>query len=380
MPTIRDVAHAAGVSPATVSRVLNDAEYISATTRAKVERAIEELGYVPNVVARGLRSRKSHILGLIISDITNPFWTTVVHAIESVAQQHGFSILLYNTDENLDKQRRYVEIACAQQVDGVIIAPFDTDASRLSRLREQGIPTVVIDRRVEGWEVDTVRCDSISAARAMTHHLIGLGHTRIAMLSGPVSTSTAYERVVGYCIALSEAGIPIDKRLIRFGEYRVTSGETMAAEVLDQGLEPGAVFAANNVIAIGVIQALAARGLCIPQDVAVVCFDDVRNVSQLFPFLTVNAFPADEMGRQATELLLSRLRDDAHDGQHYVLLPARLIVRRSCGSRLAESDPPALCLPFPDQIPRADVLVDPFSLQEQQMCIARAAQWLVPFG
>jgi LacI family transcriptional regulator len=379
MPTIKEVAVRAGVSPATVSRVLNQAQYVSAATRAKVERAVRELGYVPNVMARGLRSRQSHTLALIVSDVTNPFWTTVVRAVEDKAQERGFSVFLYNTDENPSKQRRYLDIACAQQVDGVIVAPFDTDAGKLSSLRHQGIPTVVVDRRVDGWDVDTVRCDSISAARAMVRHLVGLGHQRIAMLSGPASTSTAEERVVGYCIALSEAGIRIEKRLIRRGEYRVSSGGAMARAILDERLGPTAVFAANNSIAIGAIQAIGARGLCIPRDVALACCDDVHNTSQLFPFLTVNAFPAYDMGAKAMELLLSRLDAGVELESRHVILPTRLIVRHSCGSRLAGHAAPILCLPLPEDAGKqTDTLVEPLTIKEQQDLAALAAQLIAP--
>ena len=259
MSTINDVAKRAGVSAVTVSRVINDTGNVSAATREKVERAIEELGYVPSVMARSLRSKRTRTLALIVSDITNPFWTTIARGVEDAAQSSDYSVFLYNTDENPVKQRRCLDVVVAQRVDGVIIAPYDSDAQNLAKLRQRNVPTVVVDRRIEGWDVDSVYGDSVSGAKALVHHLVSLGHRRIAVLAGPAGTSTAEDRVTGYCMALAEAGISIDHRLIRRGEYRIASGEELAGRVLDEGLGPTAVFAANNSLAVGVIQALMHR-------------------------------------------------------------------------------------------------------------------------
>lgn len=335
MPTIKDVAQQAGVSPVTVSRVINQAGNVSDATRAKVEQAIEELGYVPSVMARSLRSKRRHTLALIVSDITNPFWTTVARGVEDAAQSRDYSIFLYNTDESPLKQQRCLDVVVAQRVDGVIIAPYDSDASNLAPLRRREIPTVIIDRRVDGWDVDTVCGDSLSGARALVQHLIELGHERIAMLSGPATTSTAADRVAGYRQALTEAGIPVDARLIKWGEYRIASGEALTHHLLDEGLAPTAIFAANNAIAIGIVQALAQRSLRIPDDVALVCFDDLPNAAKLFPFLTVVAQPAYEMGVDAAHMLLDRLGSEAEAPPRHIVRPTRLIVRYSCGSKLA---------------------------------------------
>jgi len=321
LATISDVAKQAGVSPVTVSRVINDTGNVSAATQEKVKRAIEELGYVPSVMARSLRSKRTRTLALIVPDVTNPFWTTVARGVEDAAQSRGYSVFLHNTDENPVKQQRYLGVVVAQRVDGVIIAPYDSDIQNLAKLRQRNIPTVIIDRRIEGWDVDSVYGDSLSGAKALVQHLIGLGHKRIAMLSGPANTSTAEDRVAGYCLALAEAGIPLDPCLIKQGEYRITSGEEMTRQVLDEGLNPTAVFAANNAIAVGVIQALGQRGLHIPQDIALVCFDDLPNVSRLFPFLTVAVQPAYDMGVNAAQLLLSRLDSGVSLLPRHVVLP-----------------------------------------------------------
>ncbi|MCX7706507.1 MAG: LacI family transcriptional regulator, partial [Anaerolineae bacterium] len=232
MATITDVAKRAGVAPVTVSRVINDAPGVNLATRERVLQAIADLGYVPNVVARSLRSKRTRTLAFVVPDITNPFWTTVARGVEDAAQDHGYSVLLCNTDENTAKQGRYLDLMVSQRVDGVIIAPADTDANRLETLRRHDIATVVIDRRIEGWEVDTVYSDSVSGAYALTRHLLRLGHTRIAMLSGPEGAATADDRIAGYWLALAEAGITPDPALIRRGGFNWEAGFELTNRVL----------------------------------------------------------------------------------------------------------------------------------------------------
>ncbi|MCU0507472.1 MAG: LacI family transcriptional regulator [Anaerolineae bacterium] len=344
MPTINDVAKRANVSPVTVSRVLNGAPNVNDMTRLRVNRAIAELGYVPNIVARSLRSRRTRSIALILPDITNPFWPTVARGVEDAAQRDGYTVLLCNSDENAQKQARYLEAVISQQVDGVLIAPANSDAANLAPLRDRAIPTVVIDRRVDGWDGDAVRGDSVGGAELLTRHLIELGHRRIAMLSGPATTSTSQDRFAGYQAALQRAGIPLDPDLVRFGEFRQGSGAEMTHAVLALQPAPTAIFAANNAIALGAIQAVGERGLQVPQDVALVCFDDVSPSAQLFPFLTVAEQPAYQMGLEAARLLFARLDEgDAHPPR-LITLPVRMIVRYSCGSGRGES---ILSLPLP---------------------------------
>jgi len=346
--TIRDVAKRAGVAPVTVSRVMNDAPNVNAETRQRVEQAISDLGYVPNVAARSLRSRRTRSLAFVVPDITNAFWTTVARGAEDAAQSHGYSVLLCNTDENLTKQQRYLDIIVSQRVDGIIIAPCSTDADQLATLRDHGIMTVVIDRRIEGWDVDTVCGDSLSGAYALTRHLIDLGHTRIAMLSGPKDTSTAEDRIEGYRLALEESGIEPDPRLIRRGGYSMPTGRDLAGQLLDEGLSPTAIFAANNSIALGVVEAAGARGLRIPADLALVCFDDYPYVASFFPFLTIVAQPAYDMGKQAAKLLLNRLESRVPLEPRHLVLPVQLVIRHSCGSTIGSGGSSVLNLPLKD--------------------------------
>ena len=334
MSTIRDVAKRAGVSPVTVSRVVNNAGNVKASTRERVERAIEELGYLPSIAARSLRVKRTRTLALIVPDITNSFWTTVARGVEDAAQGRDYSVLLCNTDEDPAKQHRYLSVIVSQGVDGVIIAPYDNDADNLAGLQRRQIPTVIIDRRVLGWEGDSVFGDSLSGSFALVRHLIEMGHQRIAAISGPIKTSTAEDRVAGYCLALSEAGIPLEHALIKRGEYRAASGERLTHRLLDQDRPPTAIFAANNAIALGVIDALGQRGLRVPQDLALVSFDDLPGLARFFPFLTVAVQPAYDMGLNAAQLLFSRLDSEVNLQPRRVVLPVRLIIRHSCGSKL----------------------------------------------
>jgi LacI family transcriptional regulator len=350
MTNIHDVAKRAGVSPVTVSRVINGASNVHGATRERVEQAIQELGYVPNLSARSLRSRQTSTLALIVPDITNAFWTTVARGVEDTAEAEGYSVLLCNTDESLAKQTGYLNAVLQQRVDGVIIAPYDSDPRNLSQLGNLKTPLVVLDRRVDGWDVDTVRTDSISGAYALTQHLTRLGYRQIAIISGPSVTSTAEERVAGYCLALEEAGIAIDPRLIRRGEYRSSSGRVLTDQLLNEGISLSAIVAANNIIALGVLESLQNHGKTVPQDIALVCFDELPDLARFYPFLTVVVQPAYDMGINAAQLLLSRINANAPLHPRQVVLPSRLVLRYSCGRFLKQADAGAGYLtPLKDQ-------------------------------
>jgi LacI family transcriptional regulator len=338
MTTIGDVAKRAGVSKVTVSRVLNGASNVNAQTRERVQQAIAELQYLPNLAARSLRSRQTQTVALVVPDITNVFWTTVARGAEDTAQRRGYSVLLGNTDENPDKQQSYLSAMLQQKVDGVMIAPTNSDAERMGPLRDRQIPTVVIDRKLNGWEVDAVRGDSAGGARSLTEHLLGLGYNHIAMITGPRGASTAEERVGGYALALRKAGLPVDKRLVRWGEFRVAWGERLAGEILDEELRPDAIFAANNAVALGVLECLIKRGLRVPQDIALVCFDEMADVARLFQFFSVASQPAYEIGSLAAARLIDRIQGIEKGAPAEQILPSRLTLRYSCG-RLIRAAP-----------------------------------------
>jgi LacI family transcriptional regulator len=328
MPTIYDVAERAGVAPVTVSRVLNNSGYASEATRRKVEVAVAELGYTPNRLAQGLRSKQTQTLGLVVTDITNPFWTTVARGVEDAANRQGFSVVLCNTDESQNKENQYVDLLLQKQVDGFILVPAGNDVKSVLLIQERGVPVVVVDRRVP-LSVDSVRCDSEAGAYQLTQHLLERGHRRIAVLSGSQEVSTAMDRVTGYRRALRDARIPVDERLILHRSFTHQAGYEMTAAMLAISPRPTALFAVNNFIAIGAIRALRAASMLIPQDMALVAFDDLPLTLIIEPFLTVASQPAYEMGQRATELLLSRLTGAGGLSPMEIVLPTVLTVRRS---------------------------------------------------
>ena len=329
MANIRDVAALAKVSPITVSRVLNNPEVVSPETRARVETAIEELGYIPNQIARSLRSNRTNTLALVLTDITNPFWTSVARSVEDAASGQGFNVILCNTDEREDKQEEYLSVLLRKRVDGFLLVPARSEASAVESILRQKVPVVVLDRRVPGASVDVVRSDSEAGAYGLTRHLLGLGHRQIAILSGPSVVSTAQERVDGYIRALTEAGIPQNEHWVLEGEYTVESGYAVARQLLVGAELPTALLGANNFIALGAMQAIRESGLRIPDDLSVVCVDDIPAWLVGEPFLTVAAQSPYALGRQATELLLRQIREPGQHPAQEILLPTELIVRRS---------------------------------------------------
>jgi LacI family transcriptional regulator len=330
MATIVDVANRAGVSAITVSRVVNGSGPVSAPVRARVEQVIAEIGYVPNSVARSLRSKKTDTIALIVTDMTNPFFTTVARGAEDAASDAGLMLIICNTDERDDEERRYVRMLLQRQVDGILIVPAQGGAAAIAACREQRTPVVVLDRRLTGHDADVVRADSRAGAYELGHLLVSLGHTSIAVLSGPRSVSTADDRVAGFRRALSDAGHVPPPRVIR-GAFTVESGRQMTALALTSKPRPTALFAANNFIAIGALQALESMRVRVPEDVSVVGFDDLPPAMVAFPFLTVAAQPAYEMGERSVAVLLERMAAGPMPPFHEVVLPTQLVVRRSSG-------------------------------------------------
>jgi LacI family transcriptional regulator len=334
MPNIRDVARRAGVSTVTVSRVINNSDAVSDDTREKVQQVIEELGYVPNLLARGLRSKRTNTLALVITDITNPFWTTVARGVEDKAIEDGFSVILCNTDEDPEKQESYIEILVRKRVDGVVIAPVNRDVSALSAFSRHGIPYVVIDARIEGIDTDLVLGDSVGGAYGLVNHLADLGHRRIAIIAGPEQAPTAQDRLSGYLQALQEWDIPVEDELIKHGSFDQDSGYELTLELLHLAQRPTALFAGNNVMGLGALIALQEHGVRVPEDMALVAFDELPLLSVLHPFLTVADQQPYEMGTIATQLLLERLTGKRQERRE-IMLEAKLILRESSGTRIA---------------------------------------------
>jgi len=333
MPTIQDVARRAGVAAITASRVVNNSGYASQDVRERVLKAAAELGYVPNTLARSLRSRKSHTLALILSDITNPFFTTITRGVEDTASDAGYTVIFCNTDESEDEESKYMDVVLQKRVDGILLVPAGGGERSIQAAREQGIPLVVLDRRVSGAQVDVVRCDSQAGTRELTRMLVSLGHRRIAMLTGPASVSTAVDRAEAFCDALAEARLSAEG-LVFYGSFTQSSGAEMVRQALALRPRPTALFAANNFIAIGALVALREQGLRVPMEIALVAFDDLPPALVTFPFLTVAAQPAYEMGCQATRRLLERLAHPDQTAPVEIVLQTEVILRASSGGPL----------------------------------------------
>lgn len=328
--TLQNVAERAGVSKITVSRVITGSGTVRGETAARVQAAIDELGYIPNHLARSLRSRQSMTLALLLPDITNPYWTTVARGVEDEARQQGFGVFLCNTDEDPEKEARYIDLAIQRRVDGIILGPTPESHQALHRLTSQKVAFVLVDRAVEGVRADSVRGDSYGGSFALTEHLLRTGKERIAFVGGPISTSTGLDRLHGYRAALAVDGHAIDTDLIKIGGYSQQSGYLLAKELMELPKSPDAMITGNNQITLGSLLALTALGKSVPDDIALVSFDDIPAMNCLSPLLTAAVQPAYRIGRLGAERLLQRISGDVGDVQDYVL-PVRLIIRRSCG-------------------------------------------------
>jgi LacI family transcriptional regulator len=330
--TIRDVAAAARVSPATVSRVLNGKVEVAEELRDRVLSSVAELGYRPNGLARSLRTRATMVLGVVISDVTNPFFTAMVRGIEDHAQAAGYSVVLANSDEDLDKERRYLEVAAAEQMAGVVLSPASSKRTDTSVLSRHGLPFVTVDRQLPHADVDTVIINNHLAARQATAHLVEQGCRRIAFISGPSVTSTGERRLAGYRAALRAAGLENGPDLVKRANFRVEGGYRATRELLAGRKRPDGLLVSNNLMALGSLQALQESSIEIPEDIAFASFDGISWARTLRPTLTVVEQPTYEIGRRAAELLLARIAGDTGPAQK-VVLPAELKIGESSTRR-----------------------------------------------
>ena len=316
----------------TVSRVINGRHGVDAETQKKVETAIAELDYVPNRIARGLLSQKTETIGLIVPDVVNPFFGPVVRGAEAAARRAGYRVLLCNSEGDLRLEREYIDDLVSHRVEGLLLAPAndETRHSVFSLLRG-GFPLVLLDRVLPDAECDLIVSDSASGARRLVEHLISVGHREIAHISDADDTSTGRERLRGYREALIGAGLPYREEHVfrttvdQIGGYRATQ-EVLALDPL-----PTAIFTVNNMTVVGAMQALREQGLSVPEDMGLVCFDDVEHLAVLSPFLTVIDQPAETFGSLGAQLLIERIAGKAGPRSRRIVLQTDLIVRLSCG-------------------------------------------------
>jgi LacI family transcriptional regulator len=326
---IREVADRSGVSISTVSRVISNGHHVSEDVRQRVMAAVDELGYQPSRVARRMRGRPSQVLGLVIGDIQNPFFTSLARAVEDVASQNGYAVFLCNSDEDVRKEKMYADLLVAEQVAGVVMSPTSETGTTCTRLIESGIPLVTVDRRLLDVPVPWVLVNNEQAAYELTSHLVADGHRRIGGLFGPMTMTTGRERYLGYARALEAHGLPVLPELVRSGPPYQAEGCAFTRELMTGAEPPTALLAGTNLLAMGALLALRELKLRIPDDVGIAAFNVVPAMPLLEPQLTRVAMPTYEMGRIAVEILL-RLIGGGEAPQQDVILQAPLQLGTSC--------------------------------------------------
>jgi LacI family transcriptional regulator/LacI family repressor for deo operon, udp, cdd, tsx, nupC, and nupG len=323
------VAEEAGVSVATVSRVLNHQSGVTERKRKRVLRTVERMGYARNRIARRLRGLKSQVIGLVIPDIQNPFFTAIARGIEDRLAELGFSLLLCNSDDNRDKERTYLDILRAESVAGVILTTADGHSAAVDALVRAGIPVVAIDRRIDSTRVDSVLVDNMAGAFQAVSHLIELGHRHIGFIGLPLYLTPGRERHAGYQKALRDHGLTAPAAYRRITGARLFGGKEATQQLLDAHTRITALFVANNMMTLGAMDAIRQRGWRIPQDISLVGFDDAPWYALVEPPITCVAQPTYELGLAAARLLLEHIEQPDLSAQH-LRLPPRLIVRSSC--------------------------------------------------
>jgi LacI family fructose operon transcriptional repressor len=328
MTRIKDVAAEAGVSTATVSRVLSEKPHVTKEIRARVMAAVEKLNYRPNLVARSLRSQQSNTVGLIVSDVRNPFFTDVSRAVEDSAYNLGYGVLLCNTDESPEKEKIYLQEMHDKRVAGLIFSPTRQTAERLSQLQID-LPMVVIDRTVKDADVDSIVIGNEEAAHRLANHLVENGYRRIAGVFGEFST-TGLERRAGLVQALREHGLQPTLSIVT--QPKIEAGYTATTKLLNSTPTPDAIFASNSLLAAGALQAISEANLKIPEDIALVCFDDSPWTKLVKPAITVIAQPTDEIGQLAMDLLRQRIENPERTSRK-ITLKGMLTIRGSSAPR-----------------------------------------------
>lgn len=328
MPNIGDVARRAGVSTATVSRFLRGDPVRSANA---IRTAIEELGYWPSPAARSLKSGVNYAIGVVVPDITNPFFAAVVKGIEGVSRQAPYNIFLCDTDESTIQEGR-VLADLVRRVDGIILAPATEQDQTPLQLRDAGVPMVFLDREVTPpGRFDSVLVDNAGGARQAAEHLLSLGHEHIGLISGPLNTTPGRGRHEGFLATLASHGVELPADAIQIGDFREPSGYQATLRLLTLEPPPTAIFTANNLMTVGALKALHDMRVAVPDQVSLIGFDDLDLGPILHPPLTVIDRPMVEQGALAMRLLLNRLSgDQADEGSRSVTLETRLLVRASC--------------------------------------------------
>lgn len=328
--TIKDVARVAGVSIATVSRILNGSAGVSEELAVRVAEAVDVLEYRPNALARALKERKSRSMGLVIPDIENPFFPALVRGVEDAARQHGYAVILCNSDGDPVEEDRYIQFLFSKQVDGILFIGGAESEGNLDLLAALPIPVVTLDRRSTAVKLSAVVCDNYQGAILAVEHLIKTDRKKIAFIGGPVNSSSAIDRRRGFFDTHNRFGLPVNERLVYTGNYSFDNGYKITKALIESTEAFDAIFAANDMMAVGAIEALIENGIGVPENVAVAGFDDIRMAGWYKPALTTVRQPVYEMGQAAVTMLIKQISGTAEEVCEQKFLP-ELIVRKSTG-------------------------------------------------
>jgi DNA-binding LacI/PurR family transcriptional regulator len=330
LATIRDVAKLAGVAISTASAAINRSAPVSSDVIAKVEEAVRALGYIPHGAAQSLRSGQSRLIGLIVPSITNPHFAAQARIIENACLSAGYLSMVFSTGQDSIREDQILRMLRQQRVAGLIIIPTRSDAEHGRRLgREIHVPTVLLDMYVEGLGYDVVKLDNVAATQLATEHLIGLGHRRIGVLTGITGLATSTDRLEGFVAAHRAAGLEVDPKLLLAGDYEQETAAASVAAMLQSSLRPTALVSLSNMMTLGALHAIKARGLAVPDDISIVGIDDLDFADLLDPPLTVVRVPLTAMADRSIRLLLDIIGKKQVTDGHTVIFEAELVVRRS---------------------------------------------------
>jgi LacI family transcriptional regulator len=326
--TIKDVAREAGVSTATVSRVLSSKDPVSDHLRERVLSAVKRLGYRPNALARSLRKESTKTIGLLVSNVMNPFFAAVARAAEDTLRERGYSLILGNADEDPLKEEFYLEVLLEKRVDGLIVSPARAQSPHLEEIVREGIPLVFVDRSINGIDAPVARVDGKRAVEDLVEYLVGLGHRKLAIISGPPETISGKERLTAFLQSAERRGVAVAEQYVRFGDFRRPSGVEAMRSLLGLEEPPTAVFVSNNLMALGALQTIKSAGLRIPQSISLAIFDDVSWFELMEPPITAVTQPMSELGVAAARMLLEMVEKGQQPES--LTMEANLVIRGSC--------------------------------------------------
>jgi LacI family transcriptional regulator len=339
-PTISQVASLANVSTQTVSRVINNRECVAPETRERVKAAIEKIGYHPNPIARRLKYGRTHALGFILPDISNPLFGDAMKGADSYirnSEYGNYELIFYNTDGHPEREKNAIDLFVDRQMEGIIIASSASNmiVEHIRKLiQNQNIVFIAIDNQLGDLKIDLLSSDNFNGAYLLTAHLIGLGHRLISIITGPLNESSSIGRLEGYKAALSDNGILFNHANVFEGDWTKRNSQKITAKILERNPRPTAIFAFNNSMSLGALITLKTQNIIVPDDIALVSFDDVENGDLLCPALTTTNTSWYELGLAASKLLLERITQERKGPHKTINLPVDIVIRESCGSKI----------------------------------------------